>query len=158
MLLSSSVLCLLVYLSCAFALPKTTSSFVLHEKRESFSQTWTKVSRAHPSELLELKIGLTQSNHDRAEEYLLDVSHPQSANFGNSLNSKAVLAWKIDTDLETIGKHWTAEKVANTFAPSKESVDSVTNWLVESGIDAKRYTFSTGAFNDYQKDFKYSFP
>jgi tripeptidyl-peptidase-1 len=83
MLSFGSVLCLISCFSGAFALPKTTGSFVLHEKREAISQTWTKISRAHPSEMLPVKIGLTQSNQHRAEEYLLDVSHPLSANFGN---------------------------------------------------------------------------
>ena len=42
------------------------------------------------------------------------------------------------------GKHWSAEKVANTFAPTKKTMDSVADWLVEFGIDSERHTFSTG--------------
>ena len=44
------------------------------------------------------------------------------------------------------GKHWTAERVANTFAPHKETKDTVTEWLVDSGIDGSRLSFSTGSF------------
>lgn len=43
-----------------------------------------------------------------------------------------------------IGKHWTAEQVANTFAPHQETKDAVTDWLIESGIDRSRLSFSTG--------------
>ncbi|KAH6708876.1 peptidase S8/S53 domain-containing protein, partial [Leptodontidium sp. MPI-SDFR-AT-0119] len=116
-------LCFICFFSGVFALPKTRRNFALHEKREPVSQTWTTISRAHPSEILLVKIGLAQSNLHRAEEYLLDISHPRSANFG---------------------KHWTSEEVANTFTPSKESVDAVVDWLLESGIDAERHTFSIG--------------
>src|ERR1700753_2931430 len=79
---SSPILFLVLYLSCAFALPKTTSSFVLHEKRTAAPHKWTKRSRAHPGEFLPVKIGLTQSNLHLAEEYMLDVSDPRSPNFG----------------------------------------------------------------------------
>ena len=44
------------------------------------------------------------------------------------------------------GKHWSAEKVANTFAPTKKTMDSVADWLVEFGIDSERHTFSTGTY------------
>ncbi|KAH7390089.1 peptidase S8/S53 domain-containing protein [Cadophora sp. MPI-SDFR-AT-0126] len=123
MVLFGRILCLVASVSGAFALPKTTGNFVLHEKRDFESQTWRRVSRAHPSEALSVKIGLAQSNQHRAEEYLLDVSHPRSPNFG---------------------KHWTAEQVANTFAPSKETVHQVTEWLVEFGISAERQALSPG--------------
>jgi Pro-kumamolisin, activation domain len=44
------------------------------------------------------------------------------------------------------GKHWSAEKVANTFAPAKKTMDGVADWLVEFGIDAERHSFSTGTY------------
>jgi tripeptidyl-peptidase-1 len=47
----------------------------------------------------------------------MDVSHPDSPNFG---------------------KHWTAKQVAETFAPSDEAVRSVILWLEESGISGSR--------------------
>lgn len=42
------------------------------------------------------------------------------------------------------GKHWSAEKVANVFAPAKETSDKTVQWLVDSGIDATRLTHSKG--------------
>lgn len=59
-----------------------------------------------------MRIALAQSNLDKADEYLMDVSHPESPNFG---------------------KHWTAKQVAEMFAPSQESYDAVTFWLRSSG-------------------------
>jgi tripeptidyl-peptidase I len=46
--------------------------------------------------------------------------------------------------LSKTGKHWSAEKIANTFAPAKKTTDGVADWLVKSGIDATRQTYSTG--------------
>lgn len=42
------------------------------------------------------------------------------------------------------GKHWSAEKVANTFAPHPETKNTVMDWLVESGIDRSRLSLSAG--------------
>lgn len=43
----------------------------------------------------------------------MDVSHPESPNYG---------------------KHWTAKDVHNMFAPAEDAVRSVMNWLKEHGI------------------------
>jgi tripeptidyl-peptidase I len=58
---------------------------------------------------------------DRVEEFLMDVSHPESPNYG---------------------KHWTADKVAATFAPSSNTVDAVRGWLHSVGIAAERLRLS----------------
>ncbi len=64
-----------------------------------------------------MRIALKQSNLDKANEFLLDVSSPESPNFG---------------------KHWSAKQVAETFAPSEESVSMVVGWLAEFGISIDR--------------------
>jgi tripeptidyl-peptidase-1 len=60
-----------------------------------------------------VRIGLTQSNLHRAEEYLLDVSHPRSPNYG---------------------KLWTSEQVIEAFRPSEIAVQAVRDWLAAHGI------------------------
>ena len=47
------------------------------------------------------------------------------------------------------GKHWSAEKVANIFAPSRHSTNKVEAWLVESGVNKDRITYSTGMFTAF---------
>ncbi|KAG4433305.1 hypothetical protein IFR05_011202 [Cadophora sp. M221] len=47
----------------------------------------------------------------------MDVSHPESPNFG---------------------KHWSAKQVAEMFAPSDETVSSIHDWLAGSGITSDR--------------------
>ncbi|KAI9711335.1 MAG: hypothetical protein M1820_002322 [Bogoriella megaspora] len=99
----------------------THSSHVLHEKREITHPRWVKRSRIHPEATLPMRIGLSQSNLDRGMEYLMDVSHPSSPNYG---------------------KHWTTEQVADAFAPSEETIERVREWLASSGISSNRIAHS----------------
>ncbi|KAI0787596.1 peptidase S8/S53 domain-containing protein, partial [Fomes fomentarius] len=81
---------------------------------------WSIHRRAEPDHFLPLKFALTQSNLHNLDAYLLDVSDPQSVNYG---------------------KHWTTTKVADTFHPSRETVDTVRSWLVDStGIEPHKIT------------------
>lgn len=90
---------------------------VLHEKRSTTPPGWSLIRKYGASEVLPLRFGLKQSNMDRLDEMLLDISHPESPNFGN---------------------HWSPEQVIETFAPSTETIDTVRNWLYEEGIDESR--------------------
>ena len=94
---------------------------VLHEKRDRLPIGWGQPEELDGTTVLPMRIALTQSNLDKADEYLMDVSHPSSPNFG---------------------QHWSARKIAETFAPSHESVDSVTQWLKSSGIAPERISKS----------------
>jgi tripeptidyl-peptidase I len=102
-----------VALAAPAANPATERRHVIHEKRESLPVNWRRSAKLHPDSTLPMRIALAQSNLDKAEEYLMDISHPKSRNFG---------------------KHWTAKQIAETFAPTKETVDAVTAWLAESGV------------------------
>ncbi|OBZ66472.1 Tripeptidyl-peptidase SED1 [Grifola frondosa] len=93
-----------------------------HEFRRFVPTGWTPVRRAEPDIVLPLRVGLAQSNLHNIETYLLDVSHPDSPNYGN---------------------HWTASRVAETFRPSDETVDIVRSWLADS-VDPQRISLSRG--------------
>ncbi|KAF9807920.1 hypothetical protein IEO21_08015 [Rhodonia placenta] len=73
--------------------------------------------------VLPLRFGLVQPNLDYLEDFVMDVSHPESPNYG---------------------KHWSATKIAQTFRPAKESIETVHLWLVESGIDRASVRLSQG--------------
>lgn len=105
----------------AGAVAAPSLNHVLHEKRDKLPVGWDNGKELDMNTILPMKIGLTQSNLDKAEEYLMDISHPESPNFG---------------------QHWSAQKIAETFAPSQESVDSVMYWLESSGIHPKRISKS----------------
>ena len=89
----------------------------IHEKRSTLPPGWELSGTLDKSSILPMRIGLTQSNLDKAEQYLMEVSHPDSPSFG---------------------KHWTAKQIAETFAPSKGSVDAVMAWLRDAGIAPER--------------------
>ncbi len=117
-----SILAVSALIAGAIAAPASNSKrHVIHEKRDSLPVNWRRNAKLHPDSTLPMRIALTQSNLDRANEFLMDVSHPSSPNFG---------------------KHWTAKQVAEMFAPKKETVAVVADWLAENGVT--QYSQSQG--------------
>ena len=104
---------LIVVIAASAVAASIPASHVIVEERDAAPKQWIKRARVHPESVLTVRIGLTQTNLHMGEEYLMDVSHPDSPNYG---------------------KHWTAEQVIEAFKPSDETVDSVTKWLTSSGI------------------------
>jgi tripeptidyl-peptidase-1 len=68
-----------------------------------------------------MRFGLAQQNLHRVEEMLMAVSHPESP---------------------TYGKHYTPADIVDTFAPSDETISTVTNWLIDSGFARNRLRLS----------------
>jgi tripeptidyl-peptidase-1 len=111
-------------LAGAIAAPTANSKrHVVHERRGRLPTHWRKDTEIHGDAVLPMRIALSQSNLHQAEEFLMDVSHPESPNFG---------------------KHWSAKQVAETFAPSQEAVASVLEWLADAGITGDRVKQSQG--------------
>lgn len=107
-----------------------SESHAIHEERRAISKyilsskvpriltqfvgaRWAKGNRVPGSRRLPVRIGLTQNNLHRAEEFLLDVSHPKSHNYG---------------------KLWTSDEVIAAFQPSDDAVTAVREWLASHGI------------------------
>ncbi|KAF8986151.1 peptidase S8/S53 domain-containing protein [Cyathus striatus] len=119
MRLSLSLFVLLAVGLVAFAEPVP---HILHERRSRIPSGWTALRRHERLATLPLRFGLKQSNLDKLDEFLHDIAHPESANYG---------------------KHWTAGEVASTFAPARESLDAVRGWLVTSGVPEDRVRTSS---------------
>lgn len=84
----------------AFASASPLKSHVVHEKREVQTSKWTKRDvKLNRDALIPMSIGLTQRNLENGYEFLMDVSHPESENYG---------------------KHWSMEKVSRK---SLEEID-----------------------------------
>lgn len=94
-----------------FAAP--TINYIQHEKRDRIPQGWAVHQKLSKNALLPMRIALTQQNLDKAEDFLIEVSHPRS---------------------EKYGQHWSAKEIAETFAPSRKSVDIVIAWLGSAGV------------------------
>lgn len=100
-----------------------TSNKVVHERRDTVHAEWTKIARANPDTPLTLRIGLKQSNLERAEEFMDSVAHPRS---------------------EQYGIYWTPQQVADTFAPSDEAISETEDWLQSEGVTVDRLSKSNG--------------
>jgi len=96
---------------------------VVHEKRSGAPLEWSKHRRAPASQILPMRIGLKQRNLEHADRFIYEITDPSSSRYG---------------------KHWTAEQVANMFAPSQETIDRTKSWLSDFGITEDRLSFSTG--------------
>lgn len=96
---------------------------VQHEKRNGEPHQWNKRERALRDEVLPVRIGLKQRNLEHVARFVSDVADPDSRNFG---------------------RHWSAEKVANTFAPHQSTKDAVMDWLADAGIHPSRVSLAKG--------------
>ncbi|KAH7928646.1 subtilisin-like protein [Leucogyrophana mollusca] len=97
------------------------SDWTLHEKRSFIPEGWSLARKLDSTAPIPLRFALTQPNIQEIEKHLYDVSHPESPNYGN---------------------HWTADQVADRFAPSPESIKVVFDWLLNSGVGPERVKLS----------------
>ncbi|KAH9480393.1 Aorsin [Psilocybe cubensis] len=111
----------LLFAACAIAVP-SPRSHVVHERRAAEPLEWTRARRLEPHRILPMRFGLAQQNMHRLEELLMQVSHPESPLYG---------------------QHYTPAEVVDLFAPSAESIATVTRWLTESGISRDRLRLSS---------------
>lgn len=93
---------------------------VIHERRE-LSLEGIDRQRIEGDTLLPMRIGLKQSEEAlaNAEKWLMEVSDPDSAKFG---------------------QHWSQAEVVEAFQPSGQTVKAVSDWLSLHGIT--RFTHS----------------
>ncbi|KAK0105290.1 hypothetical protein ONS95_004326 [Cadophora gregata] len=119
-ILSSIILSALAF-SRAFSLPISEDEHVVHEQLGVPHSRW-QVNSMLPRDLnprIQMRIAITQQNLHRGEEFLMEVSDPASPFFA---------------------QHWSKEKIADVFSPSRESTEAVKNWLVTFGIDVNQIT------------------
>ncbi|SMQ45934.1 unnamed protein product [Zymoseptoria tritici ST99CH_3D7] len=98
------------------------SPAVVHESRASLPNGWAKREALDRRAVLPMRIALTQSNLLNGEDWLMEVSHPESEKYGN---------------------HWSTDDIVSAFAPSQHTVDSIKAWLNSEGIESQRIEQST---------------
>ncbi|KAI1759386.1 tripeptidyl-peptidase [Hypoxylon sp. FL1150] len=74
---------------------------------------WSEVRQASPDDAVTLRVGLPQEHAAALEQAVLEISTPGHPNYG---------------------MHMSRDQVRSYTAPKEESVSSVVNWLVQSGI------------------------
>jgi hypothetical protein len=90
-----SILASLGYLVAYASAAPAHSPYVVHEKRELQVEKWSRRDlKLGRGVTIPMSIGLTQRNLENGHEFLMDVSHPESPNFG---------------------KHWSTEKVRTSL-------------------------------------------
>lgn len=64
----------------------TPGPYVVHEKRDTQTTKWSRstVKLPHDAVIL-MSIGLPQRNLENGYEFLMDVAHPESLNYGKTL-------------------------------------------------------------------------
>ncbi|MCJ1417209.1 hypothetical protein MMC32_003549 [Xylographa parallela] len=93
------------------------STHAVHEKRDAPAADWVKSARIEGDAILPMRIGLTQTNLEKGYDYLMEVSDPDSDRYG---------------------QYWSMEEVHEVFAPPKDTVRTVREWLIASGIHGSR--------------------
>lgn len=97
------------------------SASVVHEKREFWPHGWSRETIMDKTSPVPFRMALKQSNIHSLQDYLMDIAHPDSPNYGQL---------------------WTPEKVKETFAPSEETTSTVKEWLAEHGYLEDNLKFS----------------
>ena len=93
------------------------SPYRVHERRAHIPTGWSYDRKYDSSAVIPLRFALKQGNIDAIGDYLMEVSHPESENFG---------------------KHWTAGEVFRKFSPNAETIGAIRTWLEENGFDSSR--------------------
>ena len=81
-------------------------SYVVHEKREVQTGKWSRRRdiKLNRDAIIPMSFGLTQRNLENGYDFLMDVSHPESKNYG---------------------KHWSMEKVFRNISEKEIDADKV---------------------------------
>ena len=81
------------FVAYAAAAPAPTTH-VMHEKRETLSARWSRRSdiKLNRDAVIPMSFGLTQQNLENGYEFLMDVSHPESKNYGKHWSMDQVSA------------------------------------------------------------------
>jgi tripeptidyl-peptidase-1 len=104
---------LLLCLVCAFASCNADTTY----RKNGFVAGRNMRGSLGPTFPVHVQIAIAQNNADLAAESLLKISDPTSPEYG---------------------QHWSAQKVATAFAPSKQSLKIVTDWLSSVDIPPAR--------------------
>lgn len=95
------------------ALPTLNVPHVRHEKRGASDGLFVKRSGVSAGTPFPVRIGLTQSNLDHGHRMLMEVADPNSPRYGH---------------------HYSVDEITEMFAPKRQTVDAVAEWLRSAGV------------------------
>lgn len=86
----------LVFVACASGAP-APPTHVVHEKRETQLEKWSRRDlKLDRHAVIPISIGLTQQNLNKGYELLMDISHPESSNYGKHWRREMII-WPVKT-------------------------------------------------------------
>ncbi|GJJ14048.1 hypothetical protein Clacol_008305 [Clathrus columnatus] len=94
----------------------------IHEKRDGVPTGWVPVQLLEPGSVVRVRFALKQSNIDKLDDYLMDIAHPESKNYGQL---------------------WTQKQIMDTFAASPETITTVKDWLILHGLNKDKIKLSS---------------
>ncbi|TGJ88499.1 hypothetical protein E0Z10_g359 [Xylaria hypoxylon] len=109
---------LVVAAQVVFATPVARSGYSVKDSHH-VPRGWTKAARAPADHVMDIQIGLKQSNFDELEKQLYEVSDPAHSKYG---------------------QHLSADEVEELVKPTKETSDLVHEWLGDNGIVPASYS------------------
>ncbi|GJJ14188.1 hypothetical protein Clacol_008450 [Clathrus columnatus] len=122
MLYFSLLLTIFIIASQTFSLIIPRERRSVHEKRDAVPTGWAPVQILRPDTPIRVQFSLKQSNIDKLDDYLLDIAHPESENYG---------------------RLWTQKQIIETFAASPETIATVKDWLILHGLDKEKIKLSS---------------
>ena len=81
--------------TCAASSPSSSSTHTVHEKRVGPSDAWAQETRAEQDVILPIRIALKQQNLENGDRFLLDISDPDSPNFGMYLRIRVAPCFSL---------------------------------------------------------------
>ncbi|KAM3437147.1 hypothetical protein NHJ13734_004794 [Beauveria thailandica] len=106
---------LLPLLAALAAASPANLEMTLKQSLPTIPQGWQVHSDAPADHKINMHIGLKEQNMDQLQKRLLEMSHPEHADYG---------------------KHMSKAEVDALTAPTQETVESVTSWLSSHGVEA----------------------
>ncbi|KAK5691840.1 hypothetical protein LTR97_011011 [Elasticomyces elasticus] len=103
----------LVLAASAAAAPTTRSTKYAVKERHAVPKAWTVAGAAPKDHILNMQIGLKQSNQDVLEKHAVEVSDPSHSRYG---------------------QHLSAAEVHDLIAPSEDTIELVSAWLRDHGV------------------------
>lgn len=85
-----SLLALAGFLTAAITAPTPQERYAVHERRDRLPMQWEKTARIHEASVIPMRVALTQKNLHKGEDFLMDVSHPDSPSFGKQYVNPAM--------------------------------------------------------------------
>ncbi|MCJ1442334.1 MAG: hypothetical protein MMC23_002828 [Stictis urceolatum] len=136
----SSFTALLVCAGAAVGSPVQKREYKYALKEEHFApHGWTDVGPAPGNHLLNLEIGLKQSQFDELERHLYEG---KLYHYPIDLRPATDPAAVSDPDHHRYGQHLGVAEVENLIKPSDEALDLVHEWLADHGISSDRLGYT----------------